>query len=775
MFNKKEIKPIKSFEADCLGLEKYVIGICSNIEEVFNLGENLSVGIVGKWGDGKTSAINLCTQFLRQKYKSKEKFNLCRFFIIILIFVIFSGLILNNKSVIYYLGVNAYSFFIKYLGSNINILLLSTLFIFLNFGSLKPFFIKTFSFLMKFLKSFVLKKQLMVLHFSPWDCSSNKQMVQEYLTLLANELCFLTPTIYSKLIKYSKIINNENLTNFLNLVFEKYDISTLKQEIFKILSLSDKKIVVVIDDFDRITGQEIFNMLKVIGSIANFPNVVNVVAYDKEYICENLKSYFESSGEAIDAQKYLRKIIPCEFPLPKISYEKIFDIFIEEVDNIVKDSQYHKIELTCLYANTLGGYLNNIRDLKQFLCAFEFHYNIFKNQGVNININDLLFITSIKIFNFELWQDLYSFGKDYFVSDIGLPSYINYFSEETKAEENFKIKLKLDRRSPNELNILASLIPRMRKFKEFSICSIEHDSNYDIKRLWSNIESFNLYFEFNPSISRISEILGDLLNKDFCFLDFNKLLQTDTDWSDLKDILFSTQYRPKLNETLLLNFIEFLLRSEFCHEKLKFRGLKRGYVELLGKINATEFNNKLTDLISRVNININALLETVYVYYLYTKNSKGISDIRILTTKEKEDFFNILKPIKNLINNINISEISVTSIYYLCLGYSLLDKNIKEIVQQKILDDIKVLENDGLLQYLLCFLYELSEGRFSLDILTTKEIFNLESIKILKQKLIMIKENEVIMQDSKYKFLFVEQDKLIDDEGYSHIISIFLI
>ena len=59
----------------------------------------------------------------------------------------------------------------------------------------------------------------------------------------------------------------------------------MKQSLQKI----DRPIVVFIDDLDRLGGNEIMEVLKLIRNVANFPGLKFVAAYDRAYMVEVIK------------------------------------------------------------------------------------------------------------------------------------------------------------------------------------------------------------------------------------------------------------------------------------------------------------------------------------------------------------------------------------------------------------------------------------------------------------------------------------------------------
>lgn len=760
MIEKMKIKPCSGLNEDCLNWQHYINGICACIQQTFANNENVCIGIVGEWGHGKTSAINMCLEQLKGKYK-KQSFNILGCFIFVVICLSVLALLLYNISLLK----KCFDFVDKDL-VHLNVVLLLLLIICIFYKKYKYILKKTKEKFIRLWQYFTVKNQLVEIHFSPWNCTSKEQLLEEYLKLLSNQLNFVIPNIAPKLLQYANIVTGIDLCCYFGNFFPKKDLSTLKKEIEEILYQTDKKIIVVIDDIDRIQGEEIFNLLKLIGIIANFPNIVNIIAYDKKYICDNLNTYFNSNN----AEKYIQKIIPFEFPLPQISNENMQNLFNIEFMEIIKDKDYNETGLKNKYSNTIGGYLKNIRDLKQLLTAFEFHYNIFKKQGININITDLLFITAIKTFNYKLWIDIYNCGKDYFSSN-------NIFKDlDGNEKEYFDNHLKYNELDSFEKNIICSMIPRISEVNEYKTQSILDSDIYTIKRFWHDSNTFNMYFEYNPSKTNIDLIFKYLFNADFNVKNFENMIKTDVDWSDLNDIVFAPQYIKRLEENIqsILNFLEFILTNKEAYNQFNFIYFQHGNEYILQFITPQKFNELIEKILAKGHENIDAIVDLVNVYYLYDKSSSYRYYTRTLNQEDLKYLNELLVKMNEILRLKNINELSYFSICYICYNFGKFSSASKEIIQQKIYNDVKKLDNEELLNYLEHFIYNPNNQMATFEVLKSNDIFGKDTKEVLKQKLLLLQQNSKIMNKNEYKHPFVENPATLGEIKDSHIVDFIL-
>ena len=93
-----------------------------------------------------------------------------------------------------------------------------------------------------------------------------------------------------------------------------------RDRVTKFMRAAERKVVVLIDDLDRLDRDEIMTMLKVVRLSANFPNVVYLLAFDEERVG---RVAGQAYGERTDGRQFLEKIIQYPFSLPAISPDRL--------------------------------------------------------------------------------------------------------------------------------------------------------------------------------------------------------------------------------------------------------------------------------------------------------------------------------------------------------------------------------------------------------------------------------------------------------------------
>ena len=120
----------------------------------------------------------------------------------------------------------------------------------------------------------------------------------------------------------------------------KSNIPDLKRKISIKLGTASRKLLVVVDDIDRLSGDEVREIFRLIKSVADFPNVTYLLAFDREAVCRMLDPLQGGTGE-----EYLEKIVQVPFELPTPDSTALQQMMFKRLDAILAatpDDLFHK-------------------------------------------------------------------------------------------------------------------------------------------------------------------------------------------------------------------------------------------------------------------------------------------------------------------------------------------------------------------------------------------------------------------------------------------------
>ena len=120
--------------------------------------------------------------------------------------------------------------------------------------------------------------------------------------------------------------------------YKSMDIESKKEDVESSLKELNKRIVVFIDDVDRLFPAEVYEMIRIIKAVGDLPSITYVIAWDRSYIEEAL----DKSSVPMPAS-YLDKIVQMRLPVPALSLsskERLLERSIERTMDLVAFDEY---------------------------------------------------------------------------------------------------------------------------------------------------------------------------------------------------------------------------------------------------------------------------------------------------------------------------------------------------------------------------------------------------------------------------------------------------
>ncbi len=262
------------------------------------------------------------------------------------------------------------------------------------------------------LNPFKRNQVLNILEFNPWMFSGK----EELHTIFLNELAVNVGS--QKLRKRLKSISKKLAwvgeaskfwLAFLKLIGQWSNISldNLKKATNEVLIKKNIRIVVIMDDLDRLAPSEILEIFQLIKLNANFKNTVFLISFDKSVVIESIKNQYNFDGE-----KYLEKIVQVDYSLPSILPEDIESMFYERLEDLLKiyeiDFRIEAINVPWLI-DGLKHYFKNVRDLNRYFNSLNFRLPTFHK---NVNVLDFLIIEAIRLFDYQSYELIRSNYKE---------------------------------------------------------------------------------------------------------------------------------------------------------------------------------------------------------------------------------------------------------------------------------------------------------------------------------------------------------------------------
>lgn len=504
--------PIKNEDEDLFNFKKYAIKIQKLIQLNSNNPEPITFGIYGKWGEGKTSLLNL----IESKIDVWSK----------------KG---NQKGILKY-------------------------------------------------------------HFNPWRYSSEDEMLFDFFDGLAKTLSLQTETNlqkvgkfllrfsrYTKAVKLSASIGFSDI-NKIGGSFEASDIvkslgedikgenitvESLTKSLNTLLDKADFKVVVFIDDVDRLDKEEVYTILKLIKLNANFNHFVYLITLDEKQVSKAIGKRYGKSKK--DGKLFLDKIINIPIHIPRIEDNDLkyfFEIKLNEVkknltfkDTISKDKDFEDI-LSEYWTIDFESPREIVKILNSFFVdAFAI--------GEEVNLRDLFWVQVLKIKK----SDCYNYIKNFYNKGVFERSEIIDFCDDLNSREKSNGKrVIIEKKFPKEIYIINLLFPLRDEIKIF-------DYPKETSKLRINYsQNFDYYFSFNSSRnitnSKIFDIRKSILAENI---------------SELRDIL-KDAFQVNNPKKELIRFENFVRGLKYEDNRLFFYGFLFENLKLIPNVEGESYN-----------------------------------------------------------------------------------------------------------------------------------------------------------------------------------------
>jgi predicted KAP-like P-loop ATPase len=299
-----------------------------------------------------------------------------------------------------YLG---YSPFARHLAENISTMPVGDGLVIAVYGSWGGGKSSLLNFVLHYLQQKPEEERPVIIQFNPWWFSSHQDLIRQFFqqlraALLEGTLRQKFENILSSLASLFEIISMSFPYVNVEKAAERYQerqisVPKLKQEIAAELRKQNKKILIVMDDIDRLTADEIRQIFRMVKTVADFPNILYLLAFDKEIVTRVL-----TQEQGIPGESYLEKIVQVPFELPVPDKERLQKLFFDKLSKIFDtaspdlfDSQYWE----SVYWNGINTFLHTPRDVTRLINTINITYSAVKSE---VNPVDFVAIEALRVF-----------------------------------------------------------------------------------------------------------------------------------------------------------------------------------------------------------------------------------------------------------------------------------------------------------------------------------------------------------------------------------------
>jgi hypothetical protein len=295
-------------------------------------------------------------------------------------------------------------------------------------------------------------ENVVVVRFNPWRFPEESLLLRSFFLDVAGKIdsALLTKkeTLVAIAEEYADVLSAIPYAGKMSDAFKVFarkrshvDIDALKTRFENALAKSSKRIVVMMDDIDRLDRAEIHTVFRLVKLLGDFPNTTYVLFFDEKRVAEALGEKYVGVG---GGKSFLEKIIQVPLSLPPASRHARRALAVEGLDVALTLANY---KLTEDEAQRLGeifdkGFMKRMttpRVSKRFGNALTFALPILIGET---DIVDLILIEGIRIFYPELYAAIRGNADAFSPGAMDPASWIRNTDTKAVTEEVIKEALK---------------------------------------------------------------------------------------------------------------------------------------------------------------------------------------------------------------------------------------------------------------------------------------------------------------------------------------------
>jgi len=187
-------------------------------------------------------------------------------------------------------------------------------------------------------------------------------------------------------------------------------LENIKRELAGLLADEDKnlltqKLLIVLDDIDRCTADEIRGLFRLVKANSDLPKFVFLLCFDRQVVESAL------TRDGIQGPDYLEKIVQAGFDVPRIQQAKLMvqlEAGLREIlASVGVGDQFDGLRWRRILIHAGSAYFDNLRRVKRYIGSLFFHVGLFgTGNDYEVNSVDLAAMEILRVFEPDLYREL---------------------------------------------------------------------------------------------------------------------------------------------------------------------------------------------------------------------------------------------------------------------------------------------------------------------------------------------------------------------------------
>lgn len=188
-------------------------------------------------------------------------------------------------------------------------------------------------------------------------------------------------------------------------IADERSLDDVREDLAEALEKEVRSIVVIIDDVDRLPGDEARQIFRLVKSVADLPRITYLLVFDRDIATRALERPTDA-----DSPEWLEKIIQASFDLPPVAQADLNRLFLRRLTAIVADAP---LPDRVRWGNTFHGavvpWLRTARDVGRLANAIAMAWPALRFE---VDVADFVAIEAMRLFEPRLYAFVRNHGDD---------------------------------------------------------------------------------------------------------------------------------------------------------------------------------------------------------------------------------------------------------------------------------------------------------------------------------------------------------------------------
>ena len=179
-----------------------------------------------------------------------------------------------------------------------------------------------------------------------------------------------------------------------------------RKQLSHALREAGSKVVVIIDDIDRLEPTEARDLVRLVRLTSDLPNLIFLLAFDGKRVAQSLGDSSDIPRSQKDGQMYLDKIVQESYTLPQIRRSNLDSLLTEHLNTLANSREHLQLDERqwgVVRSQIIEPLIGNLRDVKRYVNSTFLTLDVV---GQEVNLVDVLGLEAIRVLRPLLFEDL---------------------------------------------------------------------------------------------------------------------------------------------------------------------------------------------------------------------------------------------------------------------------------------------------------------------------------------------------------------------------------